>query len=193
MRPKGALWLRTTTFGDEKDRVLRRSDGTPTYFAADLGYLLEKIERGYDRQMVAVGADHHGYVARMEAAFQALGGSADALEMPILQFVHLVEGHERAAMSKRRGEFITLDELIDEIGVDATRFFMLQRSQDRTVDLDLDLARSQSSENPVYYVQYAHARIVTMLARLQAERVQTALAGPDAWGVPRRWSRPSAS
>jgi arginyl-tRNA synthetase len=179
---EGALWLRTTTFGDEKDRVLRRSDGTPTYFAADLGYLLEKIERGYDRQMVAVGADHHGYVARMEAAFQALGGSADALEMPILQFVHLVEGAQRAAMSKRRGEFIRLDELLDEIGVDATRFFMLQRSQDRTVDLDLDLARRQSSDNPVYYVQYAHARIVSLLARLEAERVEAALAGRDAWG-----------
>ena len=176
----GALWLRTTAFGDEKDRVLRRTGGAVTYFAADLAYLLEKRERGYDRQIVAVGADHHGYVARMRAAFQALGGSADALEMPLLQFVHLVEGTERAAMSKRRGEFITLDELLDEIGVDATRFFMLQRSQDRTVDLDLDLARSQSAENPVFYVQYAHARIVTMLGRLPADRVSEALAGDDA-------------
>jgi arginyl-tRNA synthetase len=179
---EGALWLRTTTFGDEKDRVLRRSDGTPTYFAADLGYLLEKMQRGYDRQMVAVGADHHGYVARMRAAFQALGGRPDSLEMPILQFVHLVEGSERAAMSKRRGEFIRLDELLDEIGVDATRFFMLQRSHDRTVDLDLQLARQQSSDNPVYYVQYAHARIVSLLGRLQAARVEEALAGREAWG-----------
>jgi arginyl-tRNA synthetase len=179
---EGALWLRTTTFGDDKDRVLRRSDGAPTYFAADLAYLLEKTERGLDQQLVAVGSDHHGYVARMKAAFAALGGDPSALEMPILQFVHLIEGQDRAAMSKRRGEFITLDELIDEIGVDATRYFMLQRSQDRTVDLDLELARRESPENPVYYIQYAHARIVTMLGRLAAERVSGALIGSAGWG-----------
>jgi arginyl-tRNA synthetase len=179
---EGALWLRTTSFGDEKDRVLRRSDGAPTYFAGDLAYLLEKRERGLDRQLIAVGSDHHGYVARMKAAFAALGGDPEALEMPILQFVHLIEGSERSAMSKRRGEFITLDELLDEIGVDATRFFMLQRSHDRTVDLDLDLARRESPENPVYYIQYAHARIVTMLARLSEDRVGAALTGSAAWG-----------
>jgi arginyl-tRNA synthetase len=173
----GALWLRSDDFGDEKPRVLRRSDGEPTYLAGDLGYLLEKMERGYDRQIIPVGADHHGYVPRMKAAFAALGGDPDALEMPILQFVHLVEGNQRAAFSKRRGDFITLKELVGEIGVDATRFFMLQRSHDRTVDLDLDLARRESSENPVYYVQYAHARIVTMLARLPAARVSEALSG----------------
>ncbi len=178
----GALWLRTTPFGDDADRVLRRSDGAPTYLAADLGYLLEKLEHGYDRQIIPVGADHHGYVARMKAAFAALGGDVDTLEMPLLQFVHLVEGTSRAAFSKRRGDFITLDELIDEIGVDATRFFMLQRSHDRTVDLDLDLAKRTSSENPVYYVQYAHARIVTMLGRLEADRVSAALGGRDGWG-----------
>ncbi|MEO6858309.1 MAG: arginine--tRNA ligase [Solirubrobacteraceae bacterium] len=178
----GALWLRTTSFGDDKDRVLKRSDGGPTYLAADLAYLLEKRERGIERQLLPVGADHHGYVARMKAAFAALGGDPDRLEMPILQFVHLIEGSERAAMSKRRGEFITLDDLIDEIGVDATRYFMLQRSHDRTVDLDLDLAKRQDRENPVYYIQYAHARIVTMLGKLPAERVTAALA-PDAdWG-----------
>jgi arginyl-tRNA synthetase len=174
---EGALWLRSTTFGDEKDRVLRRSDGEPTYLAGDLGYLLEKLERGYDRQMIPVGADHHGYVPRMKAALAALGADPDRLEMPILQFVHLVDGSQRAAMSKRRGEFITLDELLDEIGVDATRFFMLQRSHDRTVDLDLSLARRQSSENPVYYIQYAHARVVTMLGRLPAARVAGAVTG----------------
>jgi arginyl-tRNA synthetase len=177
---EGALWLRSTSFGDDADRVLRRTGGEPTYLAGDLGYLLEKIERGYDRQMIAVGADHHGYVPRMKAAFAALGGDPDRLEMPILQFVHLVDGTERAAFSKRRGDFITLDELVDEIGVDATRFFMLQRSHDRTVDLDLDLARRQSSENPVYYIQYAHARIVTMLGRLDAGRVAAALGG-EGW------------
>ena len=178
----GALWLRTTTFGDDKDRVLRRSNGAPTYFAADLAYLLEKQERGVDLQLLPVGSDHHGYVARMKAAFQALGGDPEALELPILQFVHLIEGEERAAMSKRRGDFITLDELLDEIGVDAARFFMLQRSHDRTVDLDLDLARRESPENPVYYIQYAHARIVSMLGRPEAERVSGALGPSSGWG-----------
>ena len=176
---EGALWLRTTTFGDDKDRVLERTGGEPTYFAADVAYLLNKRERGVQRQLLPVGSDHHGYVARMKAAYAALGGDPDAIEMPILQFVHLVEGDQRAAMSKRRGDFITLDDLLDEIGVDATRFFMLQRSHDRTLDLDLDLARRESAENPVYYVQYAHARIVSMLARLDPERVEAALA-PDA-------------
>jgi arginyl-tRNA synthetase len=178
----GALWLRTTSFGDDKDRVLCRSDGAPTYFAADLAYLLQKRERGVDLQLLPVGSDHHGYVGRMNAAFQALGGDPAALELPILQFVHLIDGQARAAMSKRRGEFITLDELLDEIGVDATRFFMLQRSHDRTVDLDLDLARRESPENPVYYIQYAHARIVSMLGRLEAERVSGALGPDSAWG-----------
>jgi arginyl-tRNA synthetase len=179
-RADGALWLRTTAFGDEKDRVLERSDGSPTYFAADLAYLLEKRERGYDRQMLPVGADHHGYVGRMKSASAALGNDPDALEMPILQFVHLVDGDERARMSKRRGDFIALDDLIDAVGVDAIRYFMLQRSHDRTVDLDLELARRESPENPVYYIQYAHARIVTMVGRLAAERVAEALAG--GWG-----------
>ena len=181
-RSEDALWLRTTTFGDVKDRVLERSDGTPTYFAADLAYLLEKQERGVELQLIPVGADHHGYVARVKAAFAALGGDPDCVEMPILQFVHLIEGSERAAMSKRRGDFVTLDELLDEIGVDATRFFMLQRSHDRTIDLDLDLARRESSENPVYYVQYAHARIVTMLGKLDQSRAAAALAPDAAWG-----------
>jgi arginyl-tRNA synthetase len=179
---EGALWLRTTSFGDDKDRVLRRSDGAPTYLAADLAYLLEKSERGIERQLLPVGADHHGYVARMKAAFAALGGDPDRLEMPILQFVHLVEGSERAAMSKRRGDFIRLDDLLDEIGVDATRYFMLQRSHDRTVDLDLDLAKREDRENPVYYIQYAHARIVTMLGKLAPDRVQAALAPGADWG-----------
>jgi arginyl-tRNA synthetase len=181
-RADGALWLRATSFGDDKDRVLERSDGAPTYLAADLAYLLQKRERGIELQLLPVGADHHGYVARMRAAFAAIGGEPDSLEMPILQFVHLIEGTERAAMSKRRGDFVTLDELIDEIGVDAARFFMLQRSHDRTVDLDLGLARRESSENPVYYVQYAHARIVSMLGRLEAGRVSGALSGGADWG-----------
>jgi arginyl-tRNA synthetase len=178
----GALWLRTTSFGDDKDRVLRRSDGAPTYFAADLAYLLEKMERGVELQLLPVGADHHGYVARMKAAFAALGGDTATLELPIIQFVHLIEGQERAAMSKRRGDFITLDDLLDEVGVDATRFFMLQRSHDRTVDLDLELAKRESPENPVYYVQYAHARIVSILGKLELARVAAALEPDAAWG-----------
>jgi arginyl-tRNA synthetase len=180
---EGALWLRTTTFGDDKDRVLERTGGDPTYLAADVAYLLNKRERGVQRQLLPVGSDHHGYVARMKAAYAALGGDPDAIEMPILQFVHLVEGDQRAAMSKRRGDFITLDDLLDEIGVDATRFFMLQRSHDRTLDLDLDLARRESAENPVYYVQYAHARIVSMLTRLDSERVAAALALDADWST----------
>ncbi len=180
-RSDGALWLRTTRFGDDKDRVLERTDGAPTYFAADVAYLLEKRERGVELQLLPVGSDHHGYVPRMRAAFAALGGDQEQLEMPILQFVHLIEGSERSAMSKRRGEFVALDELLDEIGVDATRFFMLQRSHDRTVDLDLDLARRESAENPVYYVQYAHARIVSMLAKLTEERRAWAVAPDAGW------------
>jgi arginyl-tRNA synthetase len=178
---EGALWLRSTTFGDDKDRVLRRSDGAPTYLAADAAYLLQKRERGVELQLLPVGADHHGYVARMKAAWAALGGQPDTLEMPIIQFVHLVDGAERAAMSKRRGEFITLDDLLDDVGVDATRFWMLQRSHDRTVDLDLALAKEESPENPVYYVQYAHARIVSMVGRLSEDRVAGALDDGADW------------
>ncbi|MDE3133282.1 MAG: arginine--tRNA ligase [Acidobacteriota bacterium] len=180
----GAVWLRTTTFGDDKDRVLLRTGGEPTYFAADVAYMLNKRERGYERQMLPVGADHHGYVARLKAAFQALGNDPDLLEILILQFMHLVEGDARAAMSKRRGEFVTLDELLDEIGVDATRYFMLQSSQDRTLDLNLDLARSQSAENPVYYIQYAHARIASMLAKLGEQRVRLAVSAGADWSSP---------
>ena len=176
-RAEGALWLRTSALGDDKDRVLRRSTGEPTYFASDVAYLESKLERGFDRLFIVLGADHHGYMARMRAAMTALGADPDRLEIPILQFVHVVERGERASMSKRRGDFITLAELIAEIGVDATRFFMLQRSHDSTVDLDLQLAKEQSAENPVYYVQYAHARIASMLRKAGEERVAAAL-GP---------------
>jgi arginyl-tRNA synthetase len=175
-RRDGALWLRTTDYGDEQDRVIRRSNGDPTYFAADLAYLENKLGRGYNRLILPLGSDHHGYVARMKAAMAAAGADPDRLEIPLLQFVHLVEKGERASMSKRRGDFITLDDLIDEIGVDATRFFMLQRSQDSTIDVDLDLARRESAENPVYYVQYAHARIASVLRKAGDERVDEALA-----------------
>jgi arginyl-tRNA synthetase len=181
-RSEGALWLRTTTFGDDKDRVLIRSTGEPTYFAADVAYHEEKLERGYDRLINVLGSDHHGYVARVKAGIAALGADPDRFEAPLLQFVHIVEGESRASMSKRRGDFVTLDELIGEIGVDATRWFMLSRSHDSTVDLDLELAKRESSENPVYYVQYAHARITSILEKAGEERVGAALgraARPD--------------
>ena len=181
-RSEGALWLRTTTFGDDKDRVVMRSNGEPTYLAADIAYLQNKRERHFERQLLPVGADHHAYARELKAAMAALGGDPESLEVPILQFVHLVESGERSAMSKRRGDFVTLDELLDEIGVDATRFFMLQRSHDRTLDLDLDLARQQSRENPVYYVQYAHARIASMLGRFSGERIEEALGSGADWG-----------
>ncbi len=177
---EGAMWLRTTSFGDDKDRVVVRSNGEPTYLAADIGYMENKRERGFERQLVPVGSDHSAYVRAMKAAMEALGGDPDTVELPLLQFVHLVEGGEVSAMSKRRGDFVMLDELLDEIGVDATRYFMLQRSHDRTIELDLDLARKQSRENPVYYIQYAHARIASMLRRFPAGRVSDAL-GAD-WG-----------
>jgi arginyl-tRNA synthetase len=181
-RTEGALWLRTTTFGDDKDRVLERTGGEPTYFAADVAYMVDKRERGFQLQLDPMGADHHGYVARMKAAFAALGGDPDEIEIPILQFVHLVEGDGRLPMSKRRGDFVTLDELLDEIGVDAARYFMLQRSHDRTLDLDIALAKSESAENPVYYVQYAHARIASILGRAGEDRVAEAAGSGADWG-----------
>jgi arginyl-tRNA synthetase len=174
-RSEGALWLRTTDYGDDKDRVLVRSSGEHTYFASDIAYHQDKRERGFDRQIDVWGADHHGYVARMKAAYEALGGDPEHLEMLIMQLVHLVRRGERAQMSKRSGEFVTLEDLLAEIGVDAARWFLLSRSHDTTIDLDLDLAREQSSENPVYYVQYAHARTASMLAKAGAERVGRAL------------------
>jgi arginyl-tRNA synthetase len=178
-RSDGALWLRTTDFGDDKDRVLVRSSGEHTYFASDIAYHQDKRERGFERQIDVWGADHHGYMARMKAAYEALGGDPGHLEMLIMQLVHLVRRGERAQMSKRAGEFVTLDDLLAEIGVDAARWYLLSRSHDTTIDLDLDLAREQSSENSVYYVQYAHARIASMLTKAGAERVQRALADAD--------------
>ena len=166
---EGATWLRTTTFGDDKDRVLVRSTGENTYFASDIAYHADKLARGYDLLIDVWGADHHGHIKRMQAAWQELGGKPEAFEILIMQLVNLMEGGERARMSKRQGEFVTLDELLDDIGVDAARFFLLQRSHDTTIDLDLALAREQSSDNPVYYCQYAHARIASILRRADAE------------------------
>jgi arginyl-tRNA synthetase len=173
-RSEDALWLRTTDFGDDKDRVLVRTGGEHTYFASDIAYHQDKRERGFERQIDVWGADHHGYVLRIKAAYEALGGDPAELELLIMQLVHLVSSGERAQMSKRAGEFVSLDDLVAEIGVDAARWYLLARSHDTTVDLDLDLAREQSSENDVYYVQYAHARIASMLAKAGAERVHAA-------------------
>ncbi len=181
-RSEGALWLRTTAFGDDKDRVVVRSNGQPTYLAADIAYLEDKRERAFDRQLMPVGSDHGAYARELKAAMAALGGDPDEVEVPLLQFVHLVHEGEVFAMSKRRGDFVTLDDLLDAIGVDATRFFMLRSSHDRTLDLDLELAREQSKDNPVYYVQYAHARIASMLRRLSEERIAEALAPGADWG-----------
>jgi arginyl-tRNA synthetase len=178
----GALWLRTTAYGDDKDRVLERSGGEHTYFTSDIAYHLDKLSRGYDSLIDVWGADHHGYVRRMKAALGALGADPDVLDIVILQFVHLIDGGERKAMGKRAGDFVTLDALIAEIGVDAARYFLVARSPDTTVDLDLELAVRHTNENPVYYVQYAHARICGVLAKAGTERVAAALAGPAVQG-----------
>jgi arginyl-tRNA synthetase len=172
-RHEEALWLRTTAFGDDKDRVLIRANGEPTYLAADVAYHWDKLQRGFDRLVNVLGADHHGYVARVRAAIEALGGDPAAFEALIMNLVHIVEGGERAQMSKRSGDFVSLDDLLDDIGVDAARW----RSHETTVDLDLELARSQSSENPVYYVQYAHARIASILRKAGGGAAEAAL-GP---------------
>jgi len=166
---EGALWLRTTEFGDDKDRVLVRSGGEPTYFGADVAYHADKLDRGHSLLLDVLGADHHGYVSRMSAAVQSLGSPPEAFEAQILQMIHLIEGGEKTKMSKRAGDIVTLDELVADVGVDAARFFLLQRSQDHTIDLDLGLARRRSSDNPVYYVQYAHARIQSILRKAATE------------------------
>jgi arginyl-tRNA synthetase len=164
-RHEEALWFRATTFGDDKDRVLIRANGEPTYLAADVAYHWDKLERGFERLINIFGADHHGYVPRLRAAIAGLGADPERFEALIMRLVHIVESGERTQMSKRSGDFVGLDELLDDIGVDATRWFMLWRSHDTEVDLDLELARSQSNDNPVYYVQYAHARIASILRK----------------------------
>jgi arginyl-tRNA synthetase len=168
-RHEGALWLRTTEFGDDKDRVLIRSDGEPTYLMPDIAYHWDKLERGFGRLIDVLGADHHGYVARLRASIEALGADPDGFEALIMSLVHIVEDGQRAQMSKRSGDFVSLDDLIDDIGADAARWFMLSRSHETTVDIDLALARKQASENPVYYVQYAHARIASILRKAAEE------------------------
>jgi arginyl-tRNA synthetase len=173
---EGATWLRTSAFGDDKDRVLKRSSGELTYFAPDIAYHAGKLARGYDRAIDVWGADHHGYVRRLSAAWQAIGGDPERLELLIMQLVNLTESGRRVQMSKRAGTLVALDDLIDDIGVDAARFFLLQRSHNIALDLDLALARSETQDNPVYYVQYAHARIASILRKAGEERLAAALA-----------------
>ncbi len=160
----GALWFRATDFGDDKDRVLKKADGDYTYFAADIAYHADKFDRGFDRVIDIWGADHHGYVKRMEAAVAALGHEGK-LDVVIGQLVNLFRGGEVVRMSKRTGEMVTFEDLLDEVGSDAARYFFLRRSTDQPLDFDIELAQQQSSENPVYYVQYAHARICAILRK----------------------------
>ena len=165
----GALWFRSTEFGDEKDRVIERENGQTTYFASDIAYHMDKLERGFDRVIDVWGADHHGYVPRVKAALQALGDDPSKLDVLLVQFANLYRGGEKVQMSTRSGSFVTLRQLRKEVGADAARFFYVMRKCEQHMDFDLDLARSQSNDNPVYYVQYAHARVCSVL-RQAAEK-----------------------
>lgn len=163
---EGALWFKTTEFGDEKDEVVVRSNGTPTYFAADIAYHKNKFDRGFEWVVNIWGADHHGHIKRLKGAVKALGYDPDNLNIVIMQLVRLFKGGEIIRMSKRSGEFVTLEDLISEVGRDAARYFFVMRNADSHLDFDMDLAKSKSTDNPVYYIQYAHARICSILRQL---------------------------
>lgn len=167
----GALWFRSTTFGDDKDRVVKRDNGETTYFASDIAYHLNKFERGFDKVINIWGADHHGYIPRVKAALQALDIDPSKLDVKLVQFAILYRGKERVQMSTRSGSFVTLRELREEVGNDAARFFYVTRKAEQHMDFDLDLAKSESKDNPVYYIQYAHARIASMLRKLNDQNV----------------------
>ncbi len=175
----GALWFRTTEYGDDKDRVLMRSNGVPTYFTSDIAYHKEKFDRGFDRVVDVWGADHHGYVPRMKAAVEALGYDPAKFSILLIQFVNLLRDGEQVKMSTRSGQFIPLQDVIDEVGVDATRYYFLMRRSDSHLDFDLELAKSQSADNPVYYVQYAHARLCSILQKAAEKHI--ALPSPEAF------------
>ncbi len=163
----GATWFRATDYGDEKDRVVVRADGKTTYFASDIAYHFDKRERGYDHLIDVLGADHHGYVTRVRAGLEAMGYAGDSLEVPFVQFVILLKGGVKQQMGTRAGNFVTLRQLRDEVGNDAARFFFVMRSNDQHLDFDLDLAKERSNENPVYYIQYAHARVRSVFRQLE--------------------------
>lgn len=165
----GATWFKAMEFGDEKDRVVVRADGNRTYFASDIAYHYDKRQRGYDHLIDVLGADHHGYVSRVRAGLEAMGYPGESLEVPFVQFVSLFEGGEKQSMGTRSGKFVTLRQLRNDVGNDAARFFYVMRSNDQHLDFDLDLARERSNENPVYYVQYAHARINQVFEQLEAK------------------------
>ena len=166
-KKEGALWFRTTDYGDDKDRVVIRANGQTTYFASDIAYHLNKIERNHDLIINILGADHHGYVVRLKAAMAAMSGRADSLVTPLVQFVSLYRGNKKVQMSTRSGSFVTLRELRNEVGNDATRFFYVMRKIEQPLDFDMELAKSHSNENPVYYIQYAHARICSVWRQLE--------------------------
>ena len=168
---EGALWFRSSEFGDEKDRVLKKQDGSYTYLAADMAYHRDKFSRGFDTLINIWGADHHGYVPRMEATVQAFGHSKESLQVVLVQMVSLLRGTQKIEMSKRSGEFVTLREVLEEVGSDAAKFFFLMRRADTHLDFDLELAKQQSSDNPVYYVQYAHARLASLFRVAQERQV----------------------
>jgi arginyl-tRNA synthetase len=165
----GNLWFRSTDFGDDKDRVVKRANGQTTYFASDIAYHMNKFERGFDQVINIWGADHHGYITRVKAAIQALGYDPDKLVVKLVQFAILYRGGERVPMSTRSGSFVTLRELREEVGADACRFFYVTRKADQHMDFDLDLAKSESKDNPVYYIQYAHARVCSMMRKLEEQ------------------------
>jgi arginyl-tRNA synthetase len=167
----GATWFRSTTFGDDKDRVLIKNDGSYTYLTPDIAYHKDKLERGFEKLINIWGADHHGYIPRMKAAIEALGYDREALEVEIIQLVHLYKNGEKMKMSKRTGKAVTMRDLVEEVGLDATRYFFAMRSADTHLDFDLDLAVSQSNENPVYYAQYAHARICSILRQAEEQGI----------------------
>ena len=168
-RKDGALWFKSSEFGDEKDRVMVRENGAKTYFASDIAYLFNKLGRGFEHLLYVWGADHHGYIARLRAGLIALGGPPECFEVRLVQFVSLFRGGEKAQMSTRSGEFVTLRDLRKEVGNDAARLFYVMRSNDQHLDFDLELATSRTNENPVYYIQYAHARVAS-LVRQMADR-----------------------
>ncbi len=170
----GALWFRTTAFGDDKDRVLVRSNGVTTYFASDVAYHKEKFDRGFDLVIDVWGADHHGYVPRMKAAVEALGKDREALQILLIQFVNLLRGGHQVSMSTRSGEFVTLREVLDEVGIDAARFFFAMRRCDSHLDFDLELAKKASTDNPVFYVQYANARIQSIMREAASRNIEDA-------------------
>lgn len=168
---EGAWWFRSTDFGDEKDRVVVRDNGQTTYFASDIAYHMQKLERGFDRVIDVWGADHHGYIPRVKAALTALGDDSDKMDVLLVQFAALYRGGEKVQMSTRSGEFVTLRELREEVGDDAARFFYVMRKCEQHMDFDLDLAKSQSNDNPVYYIQYAHARICSVFRQLDEKKL----------------------